>query len=140
MKNLKQVGELLNRYEVDGEKFSYYVEASEVAECIEGTDAIQFIEEQIDEGGGFNGEVIYYHNAIKYLADNDSSLHECMEIASEMGYKVEDLNSELLASLLKSRNLREEFSDIAQKFESDFDELEDEEEEEEPDEDEDEED
>jgi len=48
-------------------------------------------------------ECIYYGNAMKYLTEHDNSLSESLEIASEMGYEVEDLNSELLATLLMQR-------------------------------------
>ena len=48
-------------------------------------------------------ECIYYSNAMKYLTEHDTSLNESLEIASEMGYEVEDLNSELLATLLMQR-------------------------------------
>lgn len=48
-------------------------------------------------------ECIYYINAMKYLSEHDNSLNESLEIASEMGYEVQDLNSELLATLLMQR-------------------------------------
>ena len=47
-----------------------------------------------------SAEVIYYHNAIKFLAEHDPSLTESMEKAEEYGYTPKQLNSELLASLL----------------------------------------
>ena len=78
----------------------------------------------------FNIEVIYYSNAIDYLSENDASLHESLEIAEEFGYKVRDLNSELLASLLKSRNFEEEFYSNQTEIEQFFDEIKEEEEEE----------
>ena len=45
-------------------------------------------------------DVIYYSHAIEFLSKNDPSLRESLEIASEHGYKPEDLDSEKLASLL----------------------------------------
>lgn len=75
--------------------------------------------ERIDDGGGFNIEIIYYSNAIKYLLDNDPSLHESLEIAGDMGYEVRDLTSEILASLLASHTEREKF----EKLEDDFNDL-----------------
>lgn len=69
----------------------------------------------------FEIEVIYYRSAIEYLSENDPSLRESLEIADEYGYKCSDLNSEMLASLLKSRNFEEEFysnrTEIEQLFE-----------------------
>jgi hypothetical protein len=56
-------------------------------------------------------ECIYYSNAMKYLTEHDTSLNESLEIASEMGYEVEDLNSELLATLLMQRKESEALYD-----------------------------
>jgi hypothetical protein len=52
-------------------------------------------------------EVIYYSKAIDYLAKNDNSLRESIDIALEYGLSLENINSELLASLLASRKLEE---------------------------------
>ena len=76
---------------------------------IDNDDAFTSIYEMIEEKEGFNCEVIYYSNAIRYLQENDPSLNESLEIASELGYEVKNLNSEILASLLKSQNVRDEF-------------------------------
>ena len=81
---------------------------------------------QIDQNGGFDIEIIYYSNAIKYLMENDASLQESMEIASEYGFTPENLNSEVLASLLASRNTRDEFSELAGEIDLFFSELDDE--------------
>ena len=76
---------------------------------IDNDDAFTSIYEMIEEKEGFNCEVIYYSDAIRYLQENDPSLNESLEIASELGYEVKNLNSEILASLLKSQNVRDEF-------------------------------
>jgi len=55
-------------------------------------------------------EMIYYTNAIKYLAENDASLNESLKIAKEYGFETDELNSEVLASLLCSRNNQEDYS------------------------------
>ena len=74
--------------------------------------------EQLEDQGAFQQEVIYYYNAIEYLKLNDASLQESMEIADEYGYAPRDINSELLASLLKSQKCREEFSELRGEIES----------------------
>jgi len=81
------------------------------------------IEEIISDNNGFDVEIIYYSNAIEYLHKNDPSLRESLELASEYGYGVDKLNSEILASLLASQNAREEFSDLRDEIESFFDEI-----------------
>ena len=93
--------------------------------AIDNDDAFTSIYEMIDENDGFNIEVIYYSNAIKYLQENDPGLKESLEIASEYGYELKNLNSEVLASLLKSQNARDEFSDFRDEINDFFGSLED---------------
>ena len=88
-------------------------------------DAFNSIYDMIEENDGFNCDVIYYSNAIKYLQENDPSLNESLEIASELGYEVNNLNSEILASLLKSQNARDEFLDFRDEINEFFQGLED---------------
>ena len=76
---------------------------SELEEAVE-----QWINEQ---------EIIYYNRAMNYLIDNDTSLNRSLEIASEMGYDVSSLNSELLATLLYQEELREEWYEIQDEVE-----------------------
>ena len=57
-------------------------------------------------------EVIYYYEAIKYLMREDASLSDSLEIASEYGLRTEDLNSELLATLLYQQKLTEQWYGI----------------------------
>lgn len=93
-------------------------------EDIDYSDAYLSIYEMIEENGGFDIEIIYYSNAINYLKENDASLHESIEIALEYGYELKSINSELLASLLASRNARYEFSELQDKINDFFSELE----------------
>lgn len=85
--------------------------------------------EMIEDNNGFDIEIIYYSNAIKYLSENDPSLVESLEIASEFGYTPDNLNSEILASLLASKLAREEFMELEDEINDFFLELEEEEEE-----------
>lgn len=91
--------------------------------------AFDSIYEMIDYNGGFNIEVIYYSNAIEYLSENDPSLMESVELAYDMGFSLNDINSELLASLLASQKTREEFYELEDEINDFFLELEEEEEE-----------
>ena len=65
-------------YEVNNEKFDNY------------DDALEYCYEQ---------EIIYYHNAIEYLSNNDSSFTNSLKLASELGFSCENLNSETLATV-----------------------------------------
>jgi hypothetical protein len=76
--------------------------------------------EMIEENGGFDKEVIYYSNAIEFLAENDPSLQESLELAEEFGYSAKDLNSEILASLLASKIEREKFEELRHEIETFF--------------------
>ena len=84
------------------------------------------IRELIDNNGGFNIEIIYYANAIKFLATNDPSLQESLAIAAEFGFETQSLNSEVLASLLASSYARDEFEELQNEVEeliSEFEEI-----------------
>lgn len=89
------------------------------------------LREAIEDGNGFYVEIIYYSRAIEYLMNNDNSLRQSLEIASDMGFETKNLNSEILASLLASENAREEFNDLEREIEAFFEELNEEEAEEE---------
>lgn len=82
--------------------------------------------DELEERNAFeqSGEVIYYYNAIKYLMDYDDSLNESLGLASELGYTPDNLNSEILATLLKTQNLREEFWELENEITDFFEELE----------------
>jgi hypothetical protein len=67
------------------------------------------INDFLEYDNAFDIEVIYYTNAMDYLMIHDASLNYSLELANELGYKVEDINSELLASLLATRLTVEEF-------------------------------
>lgn len=68
--------------------------------------------DKIESEGLFYVEILYYSEAMRYLMEYDRSLCESMRIADEMGYDVKDLNSELLASLLASHYIREDYCNL----------------------------
>jgi hypothetical protein len=80
----------------------YHVDAEEV-------NSFDDVYEAIDNDRGFEVEIIYYTNAMEYLMERDPSLRESLEIAEEYGYTPSNITSEVLASLLASRECREEF-------------------------------
>ena len=97
-------------------------------EDIDFSDAYNSIYNMIEDNNGFDIDVIYYSNAIEYLRENDPSLKESLAIASEYGFELGSLSSETLASLLKSQNERENFSELESEINDFFAELEEEEE------------
>lgn len=74
----------------------------------ENVNSFDDIFQQVEEQGGFNVEIIYYYKAMEYLMENDTSLQNSMQLAADFGYSPEDINSELLASLLASQYTIEE--------------------------------
>jgi hypothetical protein len=65
--------------------------------------------EELNDNDAFNIDIIYYSKAMEYLAENDNSLSESIDIAVEHGYSLENINSELLASLHASEKARNDF-------------------------------
>ena len=57
-------------------------------------------------------EIIFYFKAIEYLEENDPSLKESIQIAIKYWYSLENINSELLATLLYQQELSEEWENI----------------------------
>jgi hypothetical protein len=78
----------------------------------EGINNAYDLEQFLEEKGAFNIDIIYYSKAMEYLAENDNSLKESLEIASEYGFELENINSETLASLHASQKARNDFWEI----------------------------
>jgi hypothetical protein len=92
-------------------------------ENIDIEDAYSSIYDMISESNGFDIEIIYYSDAMDYLHNNDNSLKDSLQIASEYGYTLENINSEVLASLLASQNAESEFQDLAKEINNFFEEI-----------------
>lgn len=110
-----KIEEFINKLDIDME-ITNYIEVEEVY-CFD--DLI----EQLEYHNAFvyEGEIIYYHNAMKYLMENDPSLQESLEIAKDMN--ITDLNSEKLASMLKAENLYKRLYELELEIDSFFEEL-----------------
>jgi hypothetical protein len=99
---INQINELTNKHNIKAD-LTYYLET------FDGT-TIDELTDYLHDQGAFNIEIIYYHNAIAYLKENDPSLQYSLQIAQDMGYIFEDLDSEVLASILASENEREAYA------------------------------
>ncbi len=84
----------------------------EDCEDIEGVR--EAVEQMIQEN-----EIIYYNNAIEFLKKEDPSLRESLGIAQEYGYSIENINSELLATLLSQSRMMDEVEDLLNLLEDD---------------------
>ena len=76
------------------------------------TELEEYLQELDENGDITDAEVIYYETAMKYLKENDPSLTESIEIASDMGCELKNINSELLASLLKTENNKDDYQEF----------------------------
>lgn len=114
-----QIELFLKSLEIDNLEIMDYIDIQEIYL----SNAFDSIYGQIDNQGGFNIEIIYYSNAIQFLLENDNSLNESLNLASELGYKMENINSELLASLLASEKVRNDFYQLENKINTFFNNL-----------------
>ena len=96
-----------------------YVDANE----IDLDNPFESIRDIMQDNNGLDVEIIYYSNAIQYLKDNDPSLSDSLRIADEMGFDLKSLNSEVLASLLATEILHDEFYALENEINSFFEEL-----------------
>jgi len=94
----------------------------------ENVNSFNDIYEQVEEQGGFNVEIIYYSQAMRYLTYRDISLQNSMQLAADLGYTPENINSELLASLLATQYSMEELYKCEHEITEFFDTLDNEEE------------
>jgi intracellular sulfur oxidation DsrE/DsrF family protein len=74
------------------------------------------IRDILEDNAAFNIDVIYYSEAVKFLMRHDNSLRQSLDIASDLGYEIKDINSELLASLLASEIARNDFYELKNKI------------------------
>lgn len=82
--------------------YEYAIEDSETFD-----DFLEYMQELI----GYS-EIVYYSKAIKYLSENDPSLRESLGIAQELGYDIDSISSETLASLLLQEAMNAELSEL----------------------------
>ena len=110
-KQEKQIDDLIKLFEDYAEDIDieYFLNGYEIGEDINDSDDLL---ELIEDNNGFDIEIIYYSTAMKYLTEHDISLSESIEIAIDMGFDLENINSETLASLHASQKAREDFHDI----------------------------
>lgn len=100
-----------------------FIDQDKLKKCNSTSEVIEYLRWLDDEGAVTNTEVIYYSNAIEYLMQNDQSLTFSLWLAKDYGYGLDDINSELLASLLKTDNNRDDFNSLLNNIESKIDDL-----------------
>jgi len=76
------IAELEKSYDLN-DYLENYIDVEELEEAIDNDSLQEYLEELDEDGDITRTDVIYYSNAIQYLAENDQSLNESMEIAKE---------------------------------------------------------
>ena len=102
---------------------TYFVDVNDLEVEDFDIDMFESIYNTIQDSNGFEQDVIYYASAMDYLRENDPSLRESIDIASQYGYDIKNLNSELLASLLKTQYVINEFNELKDEINEFFEEL-----------------
>ena len=123
IENLKdEIEILLDRFKVNGESWSYFVDVADLTDYEDGEDAAKFIRQKMDSSNALTEIEHFSHtsNAIQYLAKNDPTLQNCLGIADEMGFDTGKLNSVILANLLYNKEVREQFEEDLDEFEKYF--------------------
>ena len=116
-----KVDNYLNDLSTEHTEISDYVNSEDIEDY---DNVFDFITEKLQDNNSLDVDVIYYSRAIAYLSENDASLNESLRIASELGFSTENLNSEILASLLASENNREQWQEKEDEINTFFEELE----------------
>ena len=96
-------------------------------DCIQDIEEITSFEElkeELQNNLMLDVSVIYCSNAIEYLSKNDPSLTTSLELASDMGFESASINSEVLASLLATEELKDSFYGCSEEIEEFFNEVE----------------
>ena len=121
-KQKKQIIEYIKENQEDLD-ILYYINDEDINE-IEDEDDLRRYFEDLNENREVTDEDITYHsNAIEYLKENDASLNDSLEIAQEYGYTIDNINSELLASLLKTRENEENYNKLIENICSFYEEI-----------------
>jgi hypothetical protein len=103
----EQIKNLLNSIKVENLEIMDYIDIDAIE--LSNLDAFDSIYEMIADNNGFDIDIIYYSNAIEYLSTHDNSLKESLNLASDLGYRIFEINSEILASLLATDKVKEDF-------------------------------
>ncbi len=92
-----------------GLPLSDFINIEQLENGLDEEDAEALVDEAIDGGViDSEAEIIYYDDAMEYLTEHDNSLEESLELASDLGFETQNINSTTLATLLKTQHLTEE--------------------------------
>ena len=118
--NIKKILEIIAEKEKDYNFNDYIanyikynaIKLDELSDITELTELEEYLQELDENGDITNADVIYSATAIEYLKENDPGLAFTIELASDMGYELKNINSELLASILKTENNKDDYQEF----------------------------
>ena len=116
-----KIKDFLNSIKVENLEIMDFIDIDSIE--LSESDAFDSIYEMIADNNGFDIDIIYYTNAMEYLSKNDNSLKESLNLAYELGYTIENINSELLASILATDKVREDFCEFKHEIDEFFNNL-----------------
>jgi len=116
-----KINQLIEKLETLGidVDFNYALQNVDFEDITEFND----IWEILEDNNMLEVEIIYYTKAIEFLQEHDASLRESLLMANELGYTTENLNSELLASILATDMLKAELHDASKEINKFIEEL-----------------
>jgi intracellular sulfur oxidation DsrE/DsrF family protein len=100
-----KIEEFLKSLNIDNLEITDFIDIEE----IDLNNPFDSIYDMINDSDAFSIEIIYYSNAIKYLQEHDPSLKYSLSLACDMGFEIQNISSETLASLLASENVLNDF-------------------------------
>ena len=106
--NVQKTLNFLDSFKINNLRILDFISEEDITEDL----TFKKLTELIENNNGFDIEVIYFSKAIDFLKNNDPSLKDSLELAVNFGYLPKDLNSEILASLLASDMLRNDWFEL----------------------------
>ncbi len=114
----KQIIELATQYKLVDDNIDF-----QALDCTYDKDDVTEVDldtlrEEVEQYICESVDIIYYTKAIEFLAENDPSLRDSMDIAAEFCTPLDKINSEFLASILLQSMVRDEFSEFMDALEA----------------------
>lgn len=121
MKTAEQKLEFLQSLKTSHIHFSDFFRT---AEDVENLNDFSDVYDYLQLARAIEVEIIYYHEAMKYLAEHDTSLRLSLELAHDLGHSPESLNSEALASIYATEEHQVELFELEEEINDTFSDIE----------------
>ena len=121
-KQIEKLKEIIDE-EGTGLDILSFVSDEDLKECEDADDVEEYLDELNENFEITNEEIICYNNAIRFLTYEDPSLQESLKIAEEYNMSLQGLDSEILASLLKTRMNEEKYDVIIDRIKDRLEEI-----------------